>query len=379
MAQQEYFGVGSLINLRDILLKVKPNKIFLVTGKNSYKSSGAKEKLEPILTNYQLIHFLEFSTNPKLEDVKKGIKLYKKENCDFIIAVGGGSTIDIAKCINVLAAQQSSPEDYICKNKEINNKGYPLVAIPTTAGTGSEATHFAVVYIDKLKYSLADEKVLPNYVIIDSSLTFNLPKKITAVTGMDAFGQAIEAYWSVFSTEEAKEYAREAMKLILANIEVVVNNPTSKARIAMTKAANLSGKAINISKTTACHAISYPITSYFNVPHGHAVALTLGEMMIYNNNITYEDCLDHRGVEYVKKVMRDLCSVFGVNSIEEAKEKIKNLMRTNHLETNLRQLNIYTSKDINIIIQNCFNSERFKNNPRKLTEESLKEILMNLQ
>jgi len=101
--KQEYFGIGSLKELEHILKKEEPQKIFLVTGKNSYKFSGAKNKLELLLTNYFYIQFSDFSVNPKIEDIKKGIELYQKEKCDLVIAIGGGSVIDTAKAINLLS------------------------------------------------------------------------------------------------------------------------------------------------------------------------------------------------------------------------------------------------------------------------------------
>jgi alcohol dehydrogenase class IV len=162
--------------------------------------------------------------------------------------------------------------------------GKPLIAIPTTSGTGTEATCFAVVYIDKTKYSLKHSSILPDYTIIDPTLTHAMPPLVTAATGMDALAQAIESYWGVKSTHESQAYAREAITLTLAYLKAACQNEV-EARDAMSRAANLAGKAINLTETTACHAVSYPITSYFNVPHGHAVALTLASMFGYINNL----------------------------------------------------------------------------------------------
>ncbi len=375
--KQEYFGIGSLKELEHILKKEEPQKIFLVTGKNSYKFSGAKNKLELLLTNYFYIQFSDFSVNPKIEDIKKGIELYQKEKCDLVIAIGGGSVIDTAKAINLLSSQKKTLlEKQITGEEKINNKGKTLIAIPTTSGTGSEATSFAVVYINKTKYSLAHKDfMLPDYIILDPSLTFTLPKYITAGTGMDALCQAIEAYWSVNSTEESKTYSKEAIFLAVNNIENSVNNPTEENRIAMMKASNLAGKAINIAKTTACHAISYPITSYFNVPHGHAVALTLGEMVVYNSMISSNDCLDQKGTEYVKEIITNLNEIFGVNSPQELNVKFNELMESIGLNTKLSELGITSEYDINVIVKNGFNPKRVKNNPRKLTEIDLRKIL----
>lgn len=374
--QQEYVGSGSLAGLKKVLEQEKPSSIFLVTGKISYQHSRAQEMMEPLLSAYKVTTFSDFSLNPQLEDIKKGIALFRQAESDLAIAIGGGSVMDMAKSINFLVAEPEEPERYIKKEIEPSQKPKPLIAIPTTAGTGSEATHFAVVYIHKKKYSLAHQEwMLPEYVFLEPTLTLNLPKNITASTGIDALCHAVESYWSNQSTEESKDYARQAITIVLDNLKSAVTNPSLQHRAAMMKAANLAGKAINVSKTTACHSISYPLTSYFGIAHGHACALTLGEISLYNTGINAEDCLDTRGPAYVKKTMDDLCSIFRVQTPEEMQQKINQLMDQIELTRKLAMLNITTPEDHDIIVANGFNQERVKNNPRELTEKSLRTIL----
>lgn len=373
---KEYFGIGSIKNLENILHKNKVKNIFLVTGKKSYESSGVKEKLDILLKDYNVTYFSDFETNPKIRDVEKGISLLKAKDYDIVIAIGGGSVIDMGKLINIFSAQKNGIIRYIKKEKAIENKGKPLVAIPTTAGSGSEATHFAVVYVKKIKYSVANKHILPDYYIIDPQFTMNLPPYATASTGMDALCQAIESYWGVDSTRESKIYAKKAIKIIMKNIHEAVNNPSKNSRVAMSKAANLAGKAINITKTTAPHAISYPITSYFGVPHGHAVALTLGSMLIFNNQVAKDDVLDKRGVKYVRKEIQKIVNVLGASNSYQAKERIDQLMHNIGLKTRLSELGI-NYDNLGIIIKNV-NLERIKNNPRQVTEHCLRGILKGL-
>ncbi len=379
MPQQEYLGFNSVNNLKKILLKHNPKNIFLATGKESYERCGAKSIISNILKNYNIIYFDDFEINPKLKDIEKGIKIFRKNNCDFVIAVGGGSAIDAAKSINILASNEGNPEDYITTIKKIENQGKALAAIPTTAGSGSEATKFAVVYMGKTKYSLQHEFMTPDYAIVDTQFTINLPRAITASTGMDAFCQAVESYWCINSTEESKKYAEQAIKIILKNLSKAANNPSTESREAMSKAAHLAGKAINISKTTACHAVSYPITSYFNVPHGHAAALTLPSMLVYNSEVNKDDLLDKRGIDYVNKTVNEIVKFIGVKGVGDASQKIRNLMQEIGLKTKLSELGIKTQNDIDIIIKNGFNPDRVKNNPRKLTEGALRKILENIK
>lgn len=375
MRQKGFVGLGAIKNLGKILKKHKPSKIFLVCGKNSYEKSGAKNAIEPFLKNFKVVRFNNFQENPKLNDIMKGIQIFRKEGCDFVIAVGGGSAIDIAKSIKLVAANSWQTDDFIKGKEIIKNKGEILVAIPTTSGTGSEATKFAVIYIGKTKYSIDHDFVLPDYLIVDPNFTMSLNKEITACTGMDALSQSVESYWSINSTKKSKDYAKRAIKLIVKNLTNSVNKPSKKTRLAMAIAANLAGKAINISKTTACHSVSYPITSYFNVPHGHAVALTLGRMLVYNSKVTQNDNLDKRGVSYVKKITGEISNLIGAGNAEDAASIIKSLMKKIGLTTRLSELGIKTEKDIGVIVKNGFNPSRVKNNPRKLTEYALRNIL----
>jgi alcohol dehydrogenase class IV len=376
-SQETYFGIGKINVLNDYLHENKIKKIFLVSGKKSYIECGAKKILSPILQKYNVKQFSDFSSNPKFTDIEKGVKLFKRQNPDLIIAVGGGSVIDMAKSINVLSTQDNNPKEYVLKNKEILVPGKKMVAIPTTAGTGSESTCFSVVYIGKTKHTLKHQFILPNCSIVDPQFTFKLNKKITAETGADALTQAIESYWSVNSTTQSKVFASTAIALILKNLSKVVNNPDNKSRSEMSRAANLAGRAINISETTACHAISYPITSFFNITHGQAVVLTLGSLLNYNSQVSSSDITDKRGVRYVKTVIKDILKLLNVNNCQKAQKKIESIMVEIGLAIRLHQLKI-SKKDLKIILDNGFNPERMKNNPRKVTERELRKILVSL-
>ncbi len=373
---QEYIGYNAIKNLEGILKKNSFRNIFLITGRKSFENTKITEVIHNALKGFKFLRFNDFTPNPKLNDIKKGLNLFKNESYDAIVAVGGGSVIDMAKSISIFSTNEGNPEDFVLKKKKIMNKGTPLIRIPTTSGSGSEATHFAVVYIAKTKYSLAyPELMQPEYVILDPQFTYELPKTITAYSGMDALTQAIESYWNIYSTNESKQFSRKAIELVMENLLNAVKNPDKESRLNMALAANFAGKAINITKTTACHAISYPITSYFNVPHGHAVALSLPPMIVYNSNVNKEDVLDKRGVKFVRKSMKELFSVIGASDSLESRDIITQLMKNIGLETKLSDLGIKNEQDIDLIIKHGFNPERVKNNPRKITEYQLRKML----
>jgi alcohol dehydrogenase class IV len=378
MNQKEYISFGAVDLYVSILANFSARNILLVTGRESYAKSGAKSHLQNLLKSNKVYVFNDFEPNPKIEDVKMGVELFREAEYDAVIAVGGGSVIDMAKMINFFIENRLDPLNYINGDKEPIRKVKPLIAIPTTAGSGSEATHFAVVYVNHKKHSIEDQSILPEVAIIDSELTMSLPPRITAISGMDALSQAIESYWSIDSTEESRQYAEKAIKMILSNLAVAVNNPTESSRLAMAKAAHLSGKAINITKTSAPHAISYPLTAYFDIPHGHAVALTLPSLLAYNYRVTDNDLLDERGCDYVRAAVERIINLLGAKNIDSANEKIEILMKEIGLETRLEKLDINDREDIEKIVKEGFDPNRVKNNPRMLTHEALREILCNI-
>ena len=377
--QIEYIGTNSLQNIKKIISDIGAKKILLVTGKDSYIKSGSEEKLSQYLDNITVERFYDFEVNPKIEDVYDGVRMALKMKPDLIVAIGGGTVLDMAKLINILSSQKDYSFINIIENSSLINKQglSPLVAIPTTSGTGSEATHFAVVYVDKNKYSLAHKFMLPDYVIVDSSLSNKMPKNLAASAAIDALSQSIESYWSVGSTNESQQYARQSIEIILASIEKAVIEKDADAKDLMSLAANLSGKAINISKTTAAHAISYPISTYFNVPHGHAVGLSLGCFFEINSNFELHGINDSRGSSYIANTMQQLLKLFGASSPLDCKLAWYKIMNNIGLETNMSKLGICSSDDVDLILNNV-NLERLNNNPVVVSEETLKNTLKSL-
>lgn len=248
-------------------------KIFLVCGKSFDKLAFADDikRLNPV-------RFGNFRPNPLYEEVLDGVEQFNKFECDMILAVGGGSAMDVAKSIKY----------YSKSNAEI-------IAIPTTSGTGSESTHFAVIYQDGVKQSVADLSLLPEIVILEPSTLENVPEYIRKATMLDALCHAIESYWAKKSTDESKAIARSAIEQILANKKSYLANEAS-GNAGMLKAANLAGQAINLTTTTAGHAMCYKITSLYGFAHGHAAALCLPEVWKVNKTeipgITLEEFIE---------------------------------------------------------------------------------------
>lgn len=260
--------------LSDFLAGGETSDVLLVTDEASYRASGAGDWLER--TNGQPFPmFMDFSPNPKEADALRGVALFEKIRARALIAIGGGSAIDMAKLINYFGSKRMGLDAVLAKMPLPHDPLRPLLAVPTTSGTGSEATHFAVIYREHVKYSIADPDIRPSHVLLAPEFTASLPPYQTACTGMDALAQGIESWWAKGAGEESRRYAAEAIRLAKANLETAVMHPDAVSRAAMMEAAHFGGMAINISKTTAPHAFSYILTGEFGLPHGHAVALLL--------------------------------------------------------------------------------------------------------
>lgn len=263
------------------ILQINPKRLLLVRGQSSYQACGAKGLIEKILKNLEIeiCEFFDFNSNPEFGDLNKGLCVLNEFSPDLIIAIGGGSVLDMAKLMRFF----SSHRGIIEKNEyEYQGNQIPLIAIPTTAGTGSEVTPFAVLYKNKVKYSVEHHAVIPNIAVEHAPLTYANPPYLSACTGFDALAQAIESYWNLNATKESDEYATKAIDLIWSNLPKVVNSPTPDSRNKMMEGAYWAGKAISITKTTAPHAFSYPFTTYYGYPHGHAVAITFPSIFRYN-------------------------------------------------------------------------------------------------
>jgi alcohol dehydrogenase class IV len=373
--QTDFFGYGSIDTIFDIIKEKHVLSLFLVADRASFRASGAEAALKAVMNECSVRTFMEFEPNPCIEDVKKGISVFRQHDFDAVVAVGGGSVIDMAKLITIFAHHTESPELLITKKISLIPRRIPLIAVPTTAGTGSEATHFAVVYMNRTKYSVADESILPDYAIIDPALTLSMPAHVTAVTGLDALSQGIESYWSVHSTDESRKFSETSIRLVLDNLKKAVLSPGRRNRENMARAAHLAGKAINITKTTAPHAFSYYLTEAYHIPHGHAVGMTLGHFIVYNSLVTEYDAADRRGHEYVKQTIHTLLGFLGAATAEEARKKLMELMKDIGLETDLGAVGLKKDKDIDAWLANV-NLERLANNPRKADKGIIREMLV---
>lgn len=355
--QEHYINSDLNIQLGQLLQQLDITKIFLVRGEKSYSSCGASDVINPILckNGIQPIHFSAFSVNPKIEDVNKGVAFYKERYADAILAVGGGSTLDMAKLIRYHVFKETG-------------KRIPLIAIPTTAGSGAEATHFSVCYINEEKHSISDVTILPDYVFIYPKFTYDNDAYLTACTGFDAIAQAIESFWSVKSTDESRTCSIRALRLLWEQLPELVRNPSNtQLRAQVAEGAYHAGCAINMTTTTAPHAFSYKFTSLYGYAHGHAVALTFP--FFFALNIAGNGLHPEMKKDRFMKEMDSLMDVLGCKDL-------KGNSRQEYMEDYISFLGLsgrrFTTDEIDSVV-NSFNRQRASNNPvvidEKITEE----------
>lgn len=269
-----------LKNYQDLIKLVKDNSNTILVTDKGVSGLGLIDNLKNIfqVNNLNLIVFDEVVANPTTDNVEDAYKVYCENNCDMIIGFGGGSSIDLAKALGVRVVK---PKKSLSKLKgvlKVRKKLPTLVAIPTTAGTGSETT-LASVIVDsqtRHKYAINDFCLIPKYAILDANLILNLPKQITATTGMDALTHAIEAYIGNSCTKQTKLYALQAVKLIFENLLECYNNPHNfQARENMLNASYKAGLAFTKSYVGYVHAIAHSLGGKYNTAHGFANAIIL--------------------------------------------------------------------------------------------------------
>lgn len=310
------------------------------------------------------------ASNPTQKDIITSLSKIGNRKVDVIIAIGGGSSIDLAKGISAFHSIEKNNTYTIeeitdsIKNKKYRNSEFiDIVAIPTTAGTGSEVTQWATIWDEdkRGKFSIDDPMLKPKLAIIVPELTLSMPVKMTLSTGLDAMCQAVESYWAKHTNPIVQEMAYRAVELVIKNLREAVDKPHSiNAREELCKASVLAGLAFSQTRTTACHSISYPLTMLYGVPHGLAASITLDAVGNINKGYFKND-----------EKLFDLFSEYGgiMNWIDMVCKGI--------IRMRLSAFGI-TLEDIPIIADNAFTAGRMDNNPVDLCRDDVERVLQSV-
>lgn len=362
MRQMIVSGLGSSEKIAGALEELG-SKRFLLVCDSSYQYLYNRTLIEAIPIPH--IKFFGLTSNPLYEQVYDGVKVFRSNGCDAIVAVGGGSAIDVAKCIKLYCKMNDSG---LYLEQPLADTGVPLIAVPTTAGTGSESTRHAVIYYEGEKQSISHESIIPELAILDASVLSTLPIYQKKCTMLDALCQGIESWWSVNSTDESIGYSKKSINLIMKDWQNYIKYNTDAAAEQIMLAANFAGRAINITATTAAHAMSYKLTSMYHLPHGHAVAVCLPYVWRYMNG-HLDKCIDSRGSTYLAETLESISHEMGCGSSDEAVERFEGILCTLEIKKPQRS----SAADIDILTASV-NPVRLKNNPVSLDEETFRSM-----
>ena len=375
-----YFGNGSMDLFEDVLAdevaELRPRRILLLTGRR--QADKAWQSIADRATaDYDPVIVENVVSNPNIRSVGAIVESVRSEPVDLIVALGGGSVLDTAKALAVMLHENRPLADVLASAERITD-AVPVIAIPTTSGSGSEVSETATVWDDeaKIKYSLVGSALSPRASIVDPELTATLPGHSVAGTGLDALAHAIESTWSVNASTESIEYGLSAVRLLAENLRALVRDredPVRRERIGL--ASLMAGLSIAKAKTTIAHAVSYPLTMHWDIHHGHACGMSLAALLRFNGAISESDCQHPNGLDHVDGIMRRLLGAFGADDATDGAEAIHTLIR----DIGLTTFDQHPEFDLDIIAADAKRYDRFGNNPRAMSEIQLVDFLASLR
>jgi alcohol dehydrogenase len=371
------YGDGRVAEVADTVTSLGARRVLLVTGTRSFEASGAERLLPGLEAVAQVRRWNGFRPNTDSQDLVAGLQIVEDFVPDLVLAVGGGSAMDMAKLLCAYQGMTGTEQvlDAIRTGNKIERRQLALVLVPTTSGSGAEATRFAVVYIGDDKFSIAGPAMLPDAVVLDPTLTTSGSPYQRATSGIDAVAQAIESLWATGATDRSRGFARQALRLLLPNIETFVNEGGAEASRRMALGSHLAGRAIDISRTTAAHALSYGITKGYGVSHGHAVALTLGPFIESHAAAAPDDLQPGVDPDRHREVLSEVLHRLGAADATEVHERFTSLLRRIGLEPSLGAVGVEDAQQRDALV-NGVNVERLGNNPVPFDEAGLTAILV---
>jgi alcohol dehydrogenase class IV len=369
------FGVGSLDIIGDEASKLGANQALIVTDPGVYQTGlvdPVKQRLSRAKLSVDI--FSEAEPEPTLPGLNAAAEKLGREGYDLLVGVGGGSSMDTAKGLSVLLAHGGRGQDYVGINK-VPGPGIPIFTLPTTAGTGSEVTK-AAVFDDpekRSKFGIQSPYILARLAIVDPTLTYGCPQKVTATAGIDALTHAIESYTSINASTFTDALEVEAMRLIAGSLRAVVKDGSDKeARNHMAEGALFGGFGIAHAGGAAAHALAYPLGSRFHLPHGVTVGLLLPYVMECNlstNPAKYATIAHRLGVKTEGLSLQE--------AAEKGVEAFKNLAKDVGITLHLRDLGIAEEALEELAVASMDVTRLLNNNPRKLSLDDVRRIWQN--
>ncbi len=366
------FGIGSITKLPSVIEEYDSKKVLIITDKGVV-NAGILDKVKSILDKIPIEYdvFDEVESDPSTFIIERVYEDAKKKEAHIIIALGGGSSIDTSKGVSLLTGNNGKLQDFAGVNK-VKNKGIPLIAIPTTAGTGSEVTNFAVLsdLEANTKFTITSSLISPDVAILDPELTLTLPAKITAATGLDALTHAIEAYTSVISEPISDALAIKAMNLIYRHLPKAVHRGSNlESRTEMLQAELMAGIAFNNAFLGLCHAIASPLGALCHLSHGLANAIMLPYVMKFNYIVVPEKYINIASSFGIKLEGKDL-----YEDAYKAVEAVEKLIQVCDMPNKLSQVGV-KEELLDQIARDSLLSIQLKFNCREASEDQIRNIL----
>lgn len=347
------FGTGSFSELGSVLKEVGAEKAILVCAKYFEPEALAFQKEHPEIVGI----YPDVEPNPQLYGAAEVALMARRAEADAVVGVGGGSVIDTAKFAAAIAPGDALPFSYYHGLVPFPEKPLKIIAVPSTAGTGSEVTQVSVISCGEEKRTINNPVFMPKAAVVDPLLTLSVPPYTTMITGLDAMAHALEGYWSRNHQPITDLFAVEAVRTVLENLEAAYREGSDvAARTAMSYAALLGGLSFALPKTAGCHACSYPLSEICHLPHGEACAFTLDSFVRIND----DDRLEH------------LCRAVGLRNADELAERIRCFKKMAGLKTTLRDLG--EDADPMIFAKQAAVHPLMLNNPVPMDEQALKEM-----
>jgi alcohol dehydrogenase class IV len=371
-AKKIVFGRGSFAALPEHIAELKILRPLIVLDRN-LAETGFREKVDGVLAKAGIGYVIYDKTEPEppIELADEGTKLALKKKCDGIIGIGGGSAMDLAKAIAVLATNKGKAEDYLGLNK-VPSPGLPKIMVPTTAGTGSEVTFTAVFIRKKLKKKegMNSPYLYPELALLDPELTLSLPPHPTAATGIDALCHAIESYTSVNASPMSEMMSIEAIRLISDNLRTAVHDGSNiEAREAMLLGSLYAGLGLANAGVTAVHSLSYPLGGKYGISHGLANTIMLPRVMAFNLPGALEKFVD------IAEVMGEIVDDLPLREAAYlAVEAVEALIEDCGIMTTLEELEIPETDFPELAKVAMTVARPLANNPCKMTLEEMVEL-----
>ena len=339
--------------------------VFLVTGRTFLRERGILSQVMDGLSDFSVTLHDRANPFPSPDDVDEAARRCRESGADVVVAIGGGSALDLAKAAAILARQDGTSRDYMGGGASFPNSGLPFIAVPTTSGSSSEVTSGSALWDWEAKshFGLSSPAMFPDVAIVDPKLAMTMDQNLAANTGMDAFTSAFESYWNVNSEPMSDALALDVIRIYSQNLVRSAIQGDMESRAACALAATMSGVGYSNSPPNACHGIGSPLTLFWNVEHGQAVGISLAPLLRWNAR-----AIAHK--------MPALLAALGVEDVDSACDKITEIMERCGLQTRLSGLGVGRDEVDHIVKHSRW--ERLGLMPNPMTEDELRETLVGI-